>query len=242
MNERARIGVAIAVLGLVGVASIGLAPLETILPPEAGHVPRAALLIQPAVLMLVATVLGAWAAPQLGLGAPVIEALVGRRPARDAFNRLAVPALIGAVAVALILLAYGAWSEAVLPVGDDGKVRAMRDFQVPLVSRLLYGGLSEEVLGRWGLMSLLALGAVKLGLARGRALWAGNMVAALLFAAGHIPLLMLLMPSPPLWMVGAVLIGNMIPGLIFGWLFQHRGLEAAMLAHAGGHLLATLAS
>lgn len=38
--------------------------------------------------------------------------------------------------------------------------------------------------------------------------------------------------------LGVIVIGNLIPGLIFGWFSQHLGLEVAMLAHAGGHLLA----
>jgi hypothetical protein len=240
MREHSRLVGIVALLGALGVASLGLAPLETLLPPEAAGVPRAALLIQPAVLTIGAALLGGWAAPKMGLGAPMLEAIAARRPWVDAFNRMVVPALIGAAAVALVLLAYGVWSESVLPVGADGKVRAMRDFQPPLISKLLYGGMSEEVLSRWGLMSALALLAAKIGLPRARALWTGNALAALLFAAGHIPLLLLLMPAPPWWMVSVVLLGNMIPGLIFGWLFWKRGIEAAMLAHAGGHLLATI--
>ncbi len=242
MRDQTKIIAVVACLGIAGVASLGLVPLETILPPEAGRVPRVLLLVQPLILTLAGAILGGLVVPKLSLGAPVIEALVSRGPALAPFNRIVPAAAVGALAVAAVLLLYGLWSEAVFPVGADGKVRAMQDLPVPLFSKLLYGGLSEEVLSRWGLMSLVAFGAVKLGMQRSGALWAGNGLAALLFALGHIPFLLMLMPSPTAAIVVAVLIGNMIPGLIFGWLFQQRGIEAAMLAHAGGHFLATMAS
>jgi Type II CAAX prenyl endopeptidase Rce1-like len=242
MRDEMKTAFALAGLGILGVASLGLVPLETVLPLEAGHVPRVALLIQPLVLTVAAAFLGGWAASKVGLSAPLIEALVTCKPALGRFNHLVTPAIIGAVAVAVVLLLYGAWSEAVFPVGPDGKVRPLQNLPVPLLSKLLYGGLSEEILSRWGLMSLLAFGALKLGMQRAGALWVGNGVAALLFALGHIPFLLLLMPSPTAAIVVAVLIGNMIPGLIFGWLFQRCGIEAAMIAHAGGHFLATVVS
>ena len=37
------------------------------------------------------------------------------------------------------------------------------------------------------------------------------------------------------------LAGNFIPGMLFGWLYWRRGLEAAMIAHALAHLLSTAA-
>jgi hypothetical protein len=231
---------AVAALGVAGVASLGLAPLETLLPPDASAVPRAVLLIQPMILVIAGAFLGGWAAPKLGLTAPVLEALIARRDPLPALARTIGPALLGAALVAAVLLLYGFWSEAVLPTDDTGQVTALQQFKVPLITSMLYGGLSEEVLSRWGLMAALALGAVRLGLRQDRAIWTGNALAALIFAAGHIPLLIMVMPSPPVWMIGAVLIGNIIPGLIFGWLFWRRGLEAAMLAHAGGHFMATV--
>ena len=35
------------------------------------------------------------------------------------------------------------------------------------------------------------------------------------------------------------MLGNTLPGVIFGWLFWKRGIEAAMIAHALAHALAT---
>ena len=65
---------------------------------------------------------------------------------------------------------------------------------------------------------------------------------ALLFAAGHLPMLFFLLPEPPGVLILMVLAGNALPGLLFGWLFWRRGLEAAMIAHALAHLFGTIAT
>ena len=63
------------------------------------------------------------------------------------------------------------------------------------------------------------------------------MLAALLFAAGHVPNLLMEVDMPPSWMIPAVLAANSVVGLICGWLFVRRGLEAAMIAHGSAHLI-----
>jgi hypothetical protein len=62
--------------------------------------------------------------------------------------------------------------------------------------------------------------------------WVGNLLAALLFAAVHIPQASALLGlTGPLLVF--ILVGNGVPGLVFGWLYWRRGLYAAMLAHFG---------
>nr|WP_272917381.1 CPBP family glutamic-type intramembrane protease [Alteraurantiacibacter buctensis] len=117
-----------------------------------------------------------------------------------------------------------------------------RAFDVPLVSRVLYGGLTEEVLLRWGVMGGLAWLLLRfgrpLGLMGERALWVANAWAALLFGLGHLPTLYGLLPDPSTWLVMLVVGANALIGMVFGWLFIRRGLEAAMIAHALAHVIA----
>ena len=65
--------------------------------------------------------------------------------------------------------------------------------------------------------------------------------SALLFAAGHLPVLYVLLPGAPSWVTPLVLAANAVPGMLFGWLYWRRGLEAAMIAHALAHLFAVVA-
>ena len=63
---------------------------------------------------------------------------------------------------------------------------------------------------------------------------------AALFAAGHLPFLFAIVARPQAALILAVLLTNFIPGLLFGWLFWRRGLEAAMLSHALAHCVNAL--
>lgn len=151
-----------------------------------------------------------------------------------------IPAIIGGMAVCAVLAAYGMLTASTFADPVDPMSVRLANFQMPLTTKLLYGGIGEELLARWGLMSFFALIALKLGLLRSQSLWVGNGIAALLFGLGHLPFLYLLTPSPPTWLIATVIIGNIVPGLIFGWLFARKGIESAMIAHALGHLLFSL--
>jgi hypothetical protein len=153
--------------------------------------------------------------------------------------RLAVPV---AVATGLLLALYG-WatrSYFATAVGAD----ALNASVAPWPVRLLYGGITEEILARWGVMSLASYLAWRVsGGAEPppeRVFGTGNAVAALLFALGHLPMLAALTGSPPAWLLATVLAANAVAGLAFGWLYRRAGLEAAMLAHLLAHAVAAV--
>ena len=220
---------ALVAVGLLSVASLLLVPLETLL-PEGISLPRAALLIQPAIILVACALLGWWAAPKVALDAPVLGALAEKGDWLPPLRGSLGPALLGGLITAAILIAYGM---ATGPYFAGGQA----DLALPMITRLLYGGIAEEIMLRWGLLSLLAWIALKLGLRLRAAQWTGNAVAALVFAAGHLPALFGLV-DPPGWLIGAVVAANAAAGFVFGWLFIRKGLEAAMIAHAMAHLVA----
>lgn len=223
----------IAALGLAGVASLLAMPLEEML-PDGIDVPRIALVVNPAILVLAAAFIGWFAAQRVGLAAPVLENSLSGGDWKRPFLAALKPALIVSIVGAAALLAYGAATAAVFAEQGAG-------MEQPLVSRLLYGGISEEVVLRWGLMSMVAAIAFRFGAATGAAQWIGNAVAALIFGLGHLPLLFGIMPEAPADLVALVVSANAALGLLFGWLFMRKGLEAAMIAHALTHLFAVAA-
>lgn len=241
-----RLFVALWALGIAAALSLLAVPLE-MLQPAGLHFSavqfRALSLINPVILLTLCTALGCWLAPKVGLDAPVVRALAERQPAWPALRPLLVamllPALIVGAVVAAILLGYGRLSAPWFASAPHA------DLPMPLITKLLYGGVVEELITRWGLMALFVWAAWKL--ARSPATippWVylvGASIAALLFAAGHLPLLFAVMPHPPGSLIAAVIVGNAVPGLLFAWLFRRYGLEAAMLAHALSHLLSTAA-
>lgn len=220
--------------GLVGVASLMLAPLELAL-PEGTEVPRAALLLQPALLVMALAALGWVTAPRTGLDAPVLGALADGGDWRRLLRAALGPALLAGALSAAVMLVYGLLANAELAGINP-------EFDVPLVSRVLYGGLTEELLLRWGVMGGLAWLLLRfgrpLGLIGVRALWVANAWAALLFGLGHLPTLYGLLPDAPSWLVMLVVGANALIGVVLGWLFMRRGLEAAMIAHGLAHVIA----
>lgn len=233
----------LAIGGGLGIVSLLALPVEALVP--ATTLPpmliRLMAIVQPTLLVAAALAIGNALAPKTALSAPLAEAIAARRSAWPVLRRQLGPALIVAAATSLILLAYArATTPYFLDAGEAA--RKLAAFTPPLVTRLLYGGIAEEIITRWGLMSLLAWGLWRL---RGRpdrlpgsSYWIAIVLGALLFAAGHLPVLFLLSATPPIWLVAAVIAGNAVPGIMFGWLFWRCGLEAAMMAHACAHLLA----
>ena len=225
-------------MGLVATLSLLFVPLERLRPPGVALGDMAFRLLglaNPILLLAGSTAAGCFAAKRAGLDAPVIRSLLAREPVGPTLRRQLAPAILVGIAGALVIIGY-AWITA-----PWFKGASMFDLPMPLLTKLLYGGVVEELITRGGLMSLFVYGAMRLGLGRSGSATpyvVGAALAALLFAAGHLPLLSLLVASPTAAMVAAVMIGNFIPGFLFGVLFWKRGLEAAMIGHASAHAIA----
>lgn len=234
----------LTLLGALGVASLLLVPLERVLPLALPAIlVRLLGTLQPAILMIAFTALGAWLAPKVGLDAPLVRAGVENRPVRPILRSQLPAAVLAGLLMAAVILLYDARYASMLVARDSSP---LADLELPLITRALYGGIVEELMLRWGVMSLLVWLAWKMSRAREAVplwcYWFGMALAALLFAAGHLPLLFSLQDSPSAELVGAVLIGNSIGGMLFGWLFWRKGLEAAMMAHALSHVFAAAAA
>lgn len=236
-----RMALVLWALGLPGVAAL-LASLWQPLQQGAGLLPvpvwvvLASSGVQTAALLALAAWLGARLGPDVGLRSPLLAAWVLRTPLHGAWRSPLRAGVVGGVGAALWLVLLAAWAPA--PLAQDAAAQA-----VPLSVRLLYGGITEEILLRWGLMTLL----VWLGwrwLQRRRSAPAGwvlglaIVLSALAFAAGHLPAAHALAGGLSLPVVAYVLLGNAVFGLLAGALYARWGLESAMLAHALAHLLA----
>ena len=113
-----------------------------------------------------------------------------------------------------------------------------------LLASVLYGGVIEEVMLRLFFLSLIAWLLHKL-FGKGRetpaqaVLVAANVVAALLFAAGHLPATAVLLGLSPMVIFRCLLLNGGF-GLLFGWLYRKYGLRYAMLAHGSCHVVSKL--
>ena len=223
-------------LGAVGVTATVLPRLsaQMTLPAPLWLISLASV-FQSGLLVAVAVWAGVRLAPAVGLHAPAFEAFAERRPVAAALRPQWLPGLVGGVPGGLLL--YGAFRFAPDFVRDLSE-----QFNPPLVARVLYGGITEEVLLRWGLMTALAWLAWRFLQGRGGAvrpafIGVAIVASALIFGLGHLPLAFTLAGGLDLTIVLFVTGLNAAFGLLFGYLYWRWGLEAAMIAHAVTHLV-----
>jgi hypothetical protein len=232
--------------GFLGIASLLLVPFETLVAEAMPPMTLRLLgIINPVILTAIAVLVGEITAGRVGLRAPLVDAWVRSEAPLGILRRQLPPALIVGVIVAAILVIYDLGVGRQL-MANAGAQSALASFAMPLAPKLLYGGITEELITRWGLVSLFAWIGWKLARRPERlpsAVAAVAIVAAaLLFAAGHLPLLFLIAPHATATVIVAVLAANTLPGILFGLLYVRNGLEAAMIAHAAAHLIATIIS
>jgi membrane protease YdiL (CAAX protease family) len=189
--------------------------------------------LQSGVLLAVAVPVGLWAASRLALRAPLSEALATGGSLREAAKPFLGIAVLAGAATGVVSWLLSAFVFGPAMPGEFTAIRRGITWQGLPAS--LYGGITEELLMRLFLLSLLALGARRLLTPTAVGLpaapfWVANGLAALLFGLGHITGALASVPlTPAVWAYAIVL--NGICGIAFGWLYWRKGLEAAMLAH-----------
>lgn len=191
---------------------------------------------QSSFMLVLAAFVGARLGPAVGLGSPVIQALLERKSVGALIGRRWRATLMGGVAGALLISGFALVLPAMVPGASTTPA-------LPLPIRLFYGGITEEVLLRWGLMTgllWLLWRLVQNGQGKPEGVWVMLAIAlsALAFGAGHLPAAQAMLgPLPP--SVALVIIsGNALFGLVAGWLYWRHGLESAVAAHLLAHLLA----
>ena len=256
MRSKRRFFAVLFLAGFVGVVSLLLIDLEELVtalqirdnsdvPPITPFI-RFLSLVQPTILLALAVYIGVALASKVGLSAPVAEAAAGGAPIGPALTPQILPGVIGGVlggsAIVLTSLLWSPW----LPAEAVTRISAFQHL-VPFPTRLLYGGITEEILLRWGFMTLLVWLAWRYFL-KGR-LKLNNgvyistiLISAVVFAIGHVPIAYVLFATLSASLIGFAIVLNSIFGLVAGYLFWKKGLESAIIAHMLAHVLMLMAS
>ncbi len=234
-------------MGLLGVLTTLLMPIpESINIPLSPEMIKLVGFIQSSIFVMIAVGAGLYCAPKLGLKAPVLEAWLKGENVVEAFRPQLKPALIGGLAGGVLIVVLAVLMQPLLPAEFIEKGAELAK-DMPVLARFFYGGITEEILMRWFMMSVIAFVPYKLfqkgqGTPKAAFIWFGIVVAALLFGAGHLPMVYTLVAEPDAILMGYIIGLNMLFGLIGGWLFYKKGLEAAILAHMMAHVVMLMAS
>jgi membrane protease YdiL (CAAX protease family) len=241
---RLRLGLLLWLAAMLGVVVVTVTMLPRLLGemtlPAPLWVISLASLAQSAALVALAVWSGVALAPKVGLRAPAFEAAVTARSVASALRPQLLPGLVAGLVGGAALFAVGGYA------APAALAEVEQRFALPILARLLYGGITEEVLLRWGLMTALVwlawrLLQRRLGAPRAAYVWLAIVVSALLFGAGHLPAAAVLVGELTGELVLFVVGLNAAFGVLFGWLFWRYGLEAAIIAHGVAHLVSHLA-
>ncbi|WP_265632691.1 CPBP family glutamic-type intramembrane protease [Cupriavidus cauae] len=189
--------------------------------------------VQSALLLALAAFAGARLAGKAGLRAQAMAELAAGRAPWGALRPQCLPGLIGGLLAGVLLWGLIATApQAAAPIHGT---------TMPLAVRLLYGGVTEEVLVRWGLMSLLVWALWRV-FRRGAAnpgaglAWIAIALSAVVFGFAHLPAAAGLAGALTWPVVLHLTAANAAFGVIAGFLFWRYGLEAAIIAHVVAHL------
>ncbi len=233
-------GILLWLAAMLGVVPLTLSMTPQLLADKPLKMPlwvvEAAGCLQSSVLVALAVWSGVAFAAKSGLKAPIFEAVAGRTPVGSVWRSLLLSGVAGGVV-------GGAWLIVCAHCTPANLATAKQSFSISLPLRVLYGGFTEEILMRWGIMSLLLWGGWRLFQnpaepPRPAWVWVAILGSTLLFAAGHLPTASQLTGKLTADVVAYVLIGNTAFGVLAGVLFRRYGLESAMLAHALAHVVA----
>lgn len=196
----------------------------------------AAGLAQTAVLLLIFSIAGAAFAHRVGLFSVLAERSGFSRFVDDLPIAMGFGGMLGlslAILDALLFLP----EHSLIPAGLG---QSAANPENALVLGLLYGGITEEVMMRWGVMSLICWSTLRLTRIPVSAMpewvaWIGILLSAFVFAFGHLPSAMLI-HNLDMMLVCRIFVLNSLAGTLFGWLFWRYSLESAFVAHGFVHV------
>ena len=244
-NVKLRLGTVLFLLGMLGVLSI--LTMELPIPDNARAMLESRfsplqiqmlMLLNPAVMLLIFVLVGTALYDKAGLSVPLIEGLIRKKEIRQGAAGAATYGIIGGIIAGILLSGVGFAYTPYLP--EEFKELGEK-LQPSLAARFLYGGLTEEILMRFGLMTLLVwlISKITKNTSPG-VYWSGIVFAAVLFGLGHFPVAYQAVGEPSALLLSYILIGNAIGGIIFGWLYWKKGLESAFIAHIFAHVVLVL--
>ena len=185
--------------------------------------------------------IGLYIARRVGLGAPILDGLTNKEDVGDKVRALWLPALVIGIlgSVTILLLDTFVFSAPLAAEMELLGINMTASMNPPAWQGLLaslYGGVTEEILLRLFVMTLIA-GLIAIATRKidqklpATIFWTANILAAVLFGLGHLPATAQLGLQLDFLVVSRAIVLNGLLGVGFGWLYWKHGLESAMLGH-----------
>lgn len=189
-------------------------------------------MVQSMIYVIVCSLFGYILAEKVGLMAPI-------RLERKSLVRTALLSVAAGVIFSLDYWTFGAAEPQIREATAAGMTPS------GWIASILYGGVVEEILLRLFTLSLITWVIWKLFYRREQTVPKGvaaaaNVIAALLFAAGHLPATITAFGALTPLLIARCFLFNGGLGLLFGRLYRRYGIQYAMVSHALCHITSKL--
>jgi len=241
MNRKVKLGITLFFIGFIGILST--LTMDLVFPEKIQIVIdkmftpwefKLISLINPTILLLIFVIIGTIIYDKVNFKLPIIESLISKKKVSDK-NEIIKYGIIGGVISGILMTLISVIFTPFLPIEF---IEIGEKFKPGIITKFLYGGLTEEILIRFGLMSLIVWVIFKItGKLNPIIYWIGIIISAIVFGFGHLPLVYTLIETPTTELLLYIILGNSVGGIIFGWIYWKKGLESAMIAHIFAHIL-----
>jgi len=241
MNKKIKLGLSLFLIGVLGVLST--LTMDLVFPEKIQLIIdkmftpwefKLIALVNPTILLLIFVLIGTIIYDKVNFKLPIIESLISKSKVSKKNEILGygiIAGIITGILTTLISLLFN-------PILPTEFLEIGEKFKPGIMVRFLYGGLTEEILIRFGLMSLIVWVIFKTtGKLNSIIYWIGIIISAVVFGVGHLPFIYTLIETPTIELLLYIVLGNSVGGIIFGWLYWKKGLESAMVAHIFAHIL-----
>ena len=175
--------------------------------------------------------IGLWVSSKANLGAPLIVEKLSGKTFSEVFNKkIITTSILCGIILGTVILGLLKIQDLIIPMGVP---KAKHPSAIPSLFASFSAGITEEIIFRLGIMSLIVTAIkyiIKAKTASNRIVWTGNIITAFLFGLIHIPMSSNYFDQTPI-VIGTIILGNVITGTTFGWIFWRYGLVMAMLVH-----------
>ncbi|WP_115712317.1 CPBP family glutamic-type intramembrane protease [Legionella sainthelensi] len=194
-------------------------------------------ILQTLFMVLILSIAGAVLSPTTGLRAPELEALLQGTAGVGVLLPVLLPAIWYAFFGLLIfcVLYYGVMKRVI----DKKSLEIMEKihFTLGVDGCVLYGGVVEEIIARWGLMNLTLF----FGLLFNKdyvtlATWISIFISGLIFALGQLPAYVAAGCTSSRRFLYSFIVLSIYQSFLFGYVFWKYGLITVILAHMLFHL------
>jgi len=240
--KKIKLGVFLFFIGFLGILSLLTTNILATIPNEVKNsiqdVPeiilKLSILISPTLFLIIFIIIGLFTYEESRLKLPLIEKLLFKKELNQPFIIHLKYGIIGGVLASGLIMIISFLFEAHV---DDIFNRRRQIEEPPLLVKLLYGGITEEVSMRFGVMSLIVYFLIRTFKKKTSILYFfGIILSSILFGLAHFPAVFANNPNPSSYLLTYILVGNIVAGIVFGWLYWKKSFTSSILAHMTFHI------